>query len=391
MTGPAHGILAGRRLVYVVPALDMGGSERQALVTGGFLSQNCGMRVCVMGTGGASLFTRLCEEQGVEWRSMGLGWHQTGRGDLLRRLVRFAADLRSAKPDVIMTWVQVGHVFSGLMWRFTGARATVWNQRNAGLQRRSPRLERVAVRQTPWFATNSSAGVAFLCGELGVPRSSLALIANAYAHVSPAASATEWRARLGVGARDFVACMVANLHGQKDHPTLLRAWKLVVDQWSDSTSRPVLALAGWLGATTLALKAQAFDLGLCPHVRFLGQVDDIAGLLAACDCGVHSSVSEGLPNGVIECMAAGLAVVGSNIPGIREAVGTGGERLLAAPADPVALAERVLHLARRPDVRAEAGRVNKERVLVRHDPRERCQEYAVLLRRVVGIGRSREN
>ena len=75
---------------------------------------------------------------------------------------------------------------------------------------------------------------------------------------------------------------------------------------------------------------RALELGA--HVHFLGPVDDVGALLAELDLGVLSPREEACPNGVLECMAAGLAVVGTDNDGIREVLGESSGRFLAPPA-----------------------------------------------------------
>lgn len=54
------------------------------------------------------------------------------------------------------------------------------------------------------------------------------------------------------------------------------------------------------------------------NIIFLGEVNDVRDYLIASDVYVSSSLSEGLPNGVLEAMATGKAVVLSNIPQHQE-------------------------------------------------------------------------
>jgi glycosyltransferase involved in cell wall biosynthesis len=120
-------------------------------------------------------------------------------------------------------------------------------------------------------------------------------------------------------------------------------------------------LAGRFDNMYGSLRALAVNLGIQDNVRFLGQVADISILLGAIDLGVFSSRFEGCPNGVLECMAAGLAVVATDIPGIREAVGPSVYRFLVPPGDAEALANKIIELAADPCLRAELGKLNAHR------------------------------
>jgi glycosyltransferase involved in cell wall biosynthesis len=60
--------------------------------------------------------------------------------------------------------------------------------------------------------------------------------------------------------------------------------------------------------------------GLGGYVIFKGNIEDVPKLLYDCDIGVLMSRREGMPNSVMEYMAASLPVVVSDLPGIRELV-----------------------------------------------------------------------
>lgn len=64
------------------------------------------------------------------------------------------------------------------------------------------------------------------------------------------------------------------------------------------------------------------DCGLKAHVDFIGEVEDVAGLMARHDALVFPTTREGMPNTVLEAMASGLPLIASDIPAVRETVGT---------------------------------------------------------------------
>lgn len=73
------------------------------------------------------------------------------------------------------------------------------------------------------------------------------------------------------------------------------------------------------------LPALREEFGGLKNVDFRGNVGDVPRYLKACDAYVSVSRSEGMPNGVLEAMAAALPVVLSDIPQHREIFSAGGE------------------------------------------------------------------
>ncbi len=99
----------------------------------------------------------------------------------------------------------------------------------------------------------------------------------------------------------------------------------------------------------------AARLGLGDRVHFLGEVDDVPGLLAGAHLAVHPSRSEGLSNAILEAMAEGLPVVACAVGGTPEVIEDGTNGLLAPPGRPEALADAVGRLLRDPPLRARLG------------------------------------
>ena len=67
-----------------------------------------------------------------------------------------------------------------------------------------------------------------------------------------------------------------------------------------------------------ALKAQVAQLGMTDHVRFHGFTTDVGAALAEADLFVLPSLSEGLPNTLLEALAQGLPAVARNVGGVAE-------------------------------------------------------------------------
>lgn len=365
--------LAGKRILFIFNALHLGGAERQALLLAHALQEQHQAQVEFWGFREAGRAADLCDEYGIPWRLVPFRWAYN-KVERLGNLIRLAVRLRAARPDIIMPYTMLPNVVCGLVWRFSGAKTCIWNQRDEGRDRFQPIIERWATRLTPHFISNSHHGTDFLAQAVGVNREKITVIYNGVTLPTAEVDHAAWRKQLGVNDDSLLVCMVANLTRYKDHATLLRAWRLVMDQMQETAQEAILLLAGRPDDATDALKALAYDLELGRTVRFLGQVDDIAGFLGAMDLAVFSSYLEGVPNGILECMAAGLPVVATDIPGIREALGEGNLSYLVDPQNEKKLAQQIISFLRDPALRHKFTVLNSERVRTVFQPEKMCAE-----------------
>jgi glycosyltransferase involved in cell wall biosynthesis len=371
-------LLEGKRIIFVFGSLEMGGAERQALILAKHLSARERAHVEVWGFNHTGHVAAVCERHGLAWRVV--PFYFTGSSfSRLARLFKLARLLRAARPDILLPYTHVPNVVCGLIWKLTGARACVWNQRDAGIARLSRVWERCAVRLTPRFISNSREGARFLVGALKARSSRVAVIRNGVESCAPVKSRAAWRGELQLDERCFVACMIANLHPRKDHETLLRAWRIVTKRLAADGRKAILVLAGRRDDSFASLASLSSELGIIDSVIYTGHVSDVAGLLGASDIGVFSSRSEGCPNGVLESMASGLAVACTDVEGIREAVGAAGASFLAPAGDAEALAEIILQLAGDLDLCSTLGEQGRRRVRDNYDPVRMCEETVALL------------
>ncbi len=374
--------LRGESIVIVLGVLHLGGAERQSLLLARYLKEVERADVEVWGLLGVpGNVAEYCEQHGIPSRIVRVSWGKGFVGSIrtILGLVGFAWALRRRHPSIILGYTMLPNVVCGLTWRWSGARLCVWNQRDEGLHRLGHGWEVRAARQVSTFVCNSNGGAQFLAKELGVNPDLIKVIPNGVSLTEPVADRAHWRAKLGLGDDCFAACMVGNLHGNKDHGTLLQAWRRVSDEMAKMKRSSALILAGRKDDSNY-LEILCRDLNIESTVQFVGPVDDIAGLLQAMDLGVFSSRSEGCPNGVLECMAARLAVAGTNIPGIRDVIGPGGEAFLSPPGDAEALAECIMDLALDDELRARLGAANRDHIGAKFDPKKMCEQTVALVK-----------
>jgi L-malate glycosyltransferase len=138
--------------------------------------------------------------------------------------------------------------------------------------------------------------------------------------------------------------LVGNMHTDvKGHPWLIAAAAEVIREFPSTR----FVLAGD-GKRRVDFEHQVAKLGIARNFLFLGRRVDIPEILSSCDIAVLPSRAEGLPNAVLEYMAAGLPTVVSRVGGNAELIEDGVTGLLVPPEDPSALSAAFLKLLRDP-------------------------------------------
>ncbi len=110
-------------------------------------------------------------------------------------------------------------------------------------------------------------------------------------------------------------------------------------------------------------------------------VDKVA-CLAQSDVFVLPSYHEGMPISLIEAMAAGLALIATNVGGIPDLVTDGENGLLVRPGRPAKLAEALARLICDPELRLSMGQQGRRRAQECHDLDRRVTELVSYHERV---------
>jgi glycosyltransferase involved in cell wall biosynthesis len=121
---------------------------------------------------------------------------------------------------------------------------------------------------------------------------------------------------LGLTPDASVLLAVGFLERRKRHDLLLRRLRPLL-----VSGRAVLLVAGE-GDQRHSLERLSRELDLTDAVRFLGHVKDVERLLAVADALVHTSGVEGVPQVVVQALAAGVPVVATEMEGLHELPGS---------------------------------------------------------------------
>ena len=146
------------------------------------------------------------------------------------------------------------------------------------------------------------------------------------------------RGELGFSQEEFLIGMVAEFRGEKDHPTLVRAFRRV----SGSSGSREIITGGEEGRKGAKIRDLVIQLKLQNSVQFLGFRKDVPRIMRALDVLVLSSTREPFGQVLLEAMAAGTPVIATRVEGPLEVIQHGDTGLLFEPGCDEALAKVLL-------------------------------------------------
>lgn len=346
------------RIVFCITELDPGGAER-ALVE---LVERIDRRqfdpkVYCLGprpAGNAGSLAQRIEQAGAPLVTFGASraWHLPG---LLRNLRR---GLEVDRPQIVQSFLfhanfaaslaarraRVPHVLTGIR---VAERGRPWHLKLARWA--DPGVER--------HVCVSESVREFSQVEGRLPAEKLIVIPNGVDAERFAAAAPDSLTALGLPlGRRAIVC-VGRLEAQKNLPWL---FELLPGIFQALPEHDLVLLGD--GPDRGPLQRLAARLGVSERLHFAGYRADVAEILAASDLLVLPSRWEGMPNVVLEAMAAGKPVVATDVEGVSEALGPAAAQQVVRAGHGEAFAAKVRGLLKQPQLAMELGRANQARV-----------------------------
>ena len=370
------------RFLFAVNTLKtFGGAERQALILASYIKANVSEHVTFIAFEDGTNFRSLLEEAGIQVWFFPFKHHTSKHKKILRyyQLVKF---IRLFKPDVLLPYVAESNKIVAQTWKYTGAQFAFWNQREEGRKLYGTALEQKLIRKVSAIVSNSFEGADALKKTYKLSDKDITVINNGIAPHNQEFITADWHQELGIETNRPIVSMIANITDRKDHETLLKAWAIVILACKQKNLElPFLILAGRKAETYDKLRLLAFDLNLSNHIAFVGEVNSVQDLIAQSYFCVFSSNLEGCPNGVLECMEQGKVVVGTNISGLRQAMGKNYAAMcLSEPNNPNSLAEKILGIINNNELRIEIGLYNERQILEEFSVEQMVNNYLDLIK-----------
>jgi glycosyltransferase involved in cell wall biosynthesis len=201
-------------------------------------------------------------------------------------------------------------------------------------------------------------------------------IEDPVSRLSEREEAFDFRRELDIDPRAPVIASIGRLVEQKGLDDLIVAFSRVE---SPNSSDPVLVILGD-GPLRDDLERQSREHDVADRVRFAGFRQDISRLMPQIDVVAFSSLWEGLPVALLEAMAFERCIVGTEIPGILEAVRHDKEAILVPPRNVERLSEALRQTTFDVSRRSRLGRAARFRFLERFTARRMVDEYETVYR-----------
>lgn len=295
------------RVLFLVPRLSTGGSERQLVqLARAFDKRRLEVTIAALYDGG-EWWADVERIPGIRLRSL----HKGGRYDVLGFAARLTRLVRAARPHVVQTH-GASAVF-GLMAAAIGRSGLIVGIRNSNMELAAcgwlePLLFRLGAhlsRAADLLIANSDAGRRHYTAQ-GYPADRMRVVHNGFdtSLFSPARERGRvMRQEWGIAPNDRLIGIVARIDRSKDHDSFLAAAAAVARQ--EPCAKFVVIGDG--SAEDLArLKRVAQDSGISGRVVWAGRCDDVVAAYNALDLCVSTSTSEGISNSIGEAMSCGI-------------------------------------------------------------------------------------
>jgi glycosyltransferase involved in cell wall biosynthesis len=346
-----------RKVVLVIGQLQQGGAEGQlAHLALGLAASGIDPTVACL--------SEVAEPHASRLREAGVPvaiFPRRGHGDL-SRVRGLASLLRSAGADLVHSFLVGANAYAYASARLAGVRPLIVSSRTTmTMPTRSRRLLHAWIfRRASIVVANAESVKEFTSSYYGVPRARLRVVRNGVdlgASMRASVDREAARAEMGIPAGAVLVGTLGRLSREKNLDLFVDMAAGLANEFPEA--RFVIVGEGpCRGAIERALRGAGID----GRVVVTGARSDVARVLAAMDLFVMTSDTEGLPNAVMEAMAAALPVVSTRVGGVHELVADGETGRLFPRGQLVPLLSSVRPLIRDADLRRRQGEAGRRRI-----------------------------
>jgi glycosyltransferase involved in cell wall biosynthesis len=296
----------------------------------------------------------------------------TGRFDF-RGVWRLYRCIEEYRPHIVHVHHTVSAFWAALFGKLSGSKIVRSEHSNSQFHTPVQRGANVVSRSLSDLVLCNSKNT-----YLGLPKLQKRNIGNKYKIVYNGVDAKKIKKASSVSPpfeiKDSIVTVgsVGRLIDEKNYERFLKAFAHTISVFGEKIR---LVLVGD-GKNRSQIEHEISRLGISEQVTLTGEVEreDVYAALHAFDIFVMTSLSEGFCNAAVEAMAAGLPLLCSNIPTLREVMGE--VAVFADPVDPYDMSESLLELLNEGEEHwEERGRKARQLAVEKYSVERTAQEY----------------
>jgi glycosyltransferase involved in cell wall biosynthesis len=348
-----------QNILYIIPRPEIGGAERQLLMLMQGLDRThyCPHVVCLDGDGSLlGDYQEASESCLVLNRQKAFDW---------RVLQKLRAHIQNLQPAIVHTWLYIANLYGSIATRTSTQAPIIVSQRGLGIDPQHSTFKiwqmrvfnRLIAHLSDRLLVNAQA-VTEPMYQVGFQPEKTQVIYNGLnldIHITDQQK-NDLRRELHIQPDETIFAAIARIDPKKDLETMLRAFAIVHRQ--NQKTRLIIAGGGY-PEYQKKLDRLAEELHIHNHVNFLGFRNDPQVILSICDVSLLSSLTEGLPNAILESMALGKPVVATAVGGVPELITDGEHGYLVPKGDYEQFACSILNI--NPERAQEMGLAAKDK------------------------------
>ncbi len=352
------------RVVHLINHLGRGGTERQLFLVLSAMAQGpWEHHVLVFNPSRNLVYDEPLRALGISVSSL----PETCRGTF-RRTVYLSRWLRRVRPRIVHSWTVHDNAYAAVAGRLAGVPVRWGSLRGTlstpGLQKLPGLYRKLILRGVERIVVNCQAlGQELEAAGLGAEQ--IALLPNCVELPSREAPPADL-ADLGIETSQPVVGTLGNLRRIKHHEMFIDAMARVLEQRPEARAlivgQPLESEKSYPGELARRIEDRGIEQGL----QLTGFRADVPNILSRLRVLCLTSHSEGMPNAVLEAMAAARPVVAVRVGGVPELVEDGVTGFLVSPGDDRGMAEAVGRLLGDADLALEMGAAARRKAETTH-------------------------
>lgn len=353
------------RVIYLVGQLGLGGSERQLyqLLThldGGEFERH----VIVFNPSPHLVLDDALRQAGVQvWNLPAAARSIEKRLWYLNRL------FRRLKPQVVHSWTVHDNPYAGIGGLLAGVPLRLGSLRGSlelpWFRKLSPVLRWLSLHSVSGIVVNTPAlGVEL--EHRGIGKQRIFCLPNGVEPALTNLPAADLSA-LGIPAEARVVGTVGNLRANKNHALFIRALGRILPDFPDAygliVGQAIPEEQGLVGELERLIE----EIGMAGRIRLAGFRADVPAILKRLSVFCLTSEHEGMPNAILEAMAAGLPILATQVGGVPEIIQDGINGLLVQPGDETGVAGGIRRLLNDGELAMRIGAAGRQYAAKEHD------------------------